>query len=93
MSTSSAPVVNAVATSADQPDLRTILREITSRLEARTRDQSRGRNQRRSASQSRQTENPEHCFYYRKFKQQATKCRPHVLTRRKTSSSVIQKKG
>ncbi|GIY89437.1 uncharacterized protein CEXT_46821, partial [Caerostris extrusa] len=78
MSTSSAPVVNAVAASADQPDLRTMLCEIisrVSRLEARTRDQSRGRNQRRSESQSRQTENPEHCWYHRKFKQRATKCR------------------
>ncbi|GIY36255.1 hypothetical protein CEXT_357151 [Caerostris extrusa] len=55
--------------SADQPDLRTMLCEITSRLEARTRDQSRGRNQKRSASRSRQTENPDHCWYHRKFKQ------------------------
>ncbi|GIY23382.1 hypothetical protein CEXT_50101 [Caerostris extrusa] len=53
-----------------------MLCEITSRLEARTRDQSRGRNQRRSASRSRQTENPEHCWCHRKFKQRATKCRP-----------------
>ncbi|GIY86500.1 uncharacterized protein CEXT_467511 [Caerostris extrusa] len=91
MSTSSAPVVNAVAASADQPDLRTMLCEITSRLEARTRDQSRGRTQRRSACRSRQTENPVHCWYHRKFKQQNVD--PHVLTRRKTSSAVIQKKG
>ncbi|GIY86989.1 uncharacterized protein CEXT_700841 [Caerostris extrusa] len=76
MSTSSAPVVNAVAASADQPDLRTMLCEITSGLDARTREQSRGRNQRRSASRSRQTENPEHCWYYRKFKQRTIKCRP-----------------
>ncbi|GIX96542.1 uncharacterized protein CDAR_187641 [Caerostris darwini] len=73
MSTSSAPVVNAVAESADQPDLWTMLFEITSHLEARTRDQSRGRNQRRFASRSRQTENPEHCWYHRQFKQGATK--------------------
>ncbi|GIY83921.1 uncharacterized protein CDAR_175861 [Caerostris darwini] len=58
MSTSSAPVINTVAASADQPGLRTMLYEITSLLEARTRDQSRGRNQRHSASRSRQTENP-----------------------------------
>ncbi|GIY74596.1 uncharacterized protein CDAR_367961 [Caerostris darwini] len=53
MSTSSAPLVNAVAASANQPDLRTMLCEITSGQEARTRKQSRGRNQRRSASRSR----------------------------------------
>ncbi|GIY95787.1 uncharacterized protein CEXT_175191 [Caerostris extrusa] len=92
MPTSSAPMVNAVAASADHPDLRTMLCQITSRLEARTRDQSRDRNQRRSPSRSRQTENPEHYWYHGKFKQRATKCRPHVLTTLKTSSAVIQKK-
>ncbi|GIX76069.1 uncharacterized protein CEXT_107681 [Caerostris extrusa] len=93
MSTSSAPVINAVAASADQPDLHTMLCEITSRLEARTRDQSRGRNQRRSANQSRETENPEHYWYHRKFEQREKNVDPHVLTRRKTSSAIIQKKG
>ncbi|GIY38634.1 reverse transcriptase [Caerostris darwini] len=73
MSTSSAPVVNAIAASADQPDLHTMLCEITFRLEARTRDQSRGRNQTRSANRSRETENPEHCWYHRKFEQQENK--------------------
>ncbi|GIX68522.1 uncharacterized protein CDAR_515171 [Caerostris darwini] len=79
MPTSSAPMVNAVAASADQPDLRTMLCQITSLLEARTRDQSRSRNQRRSPSRSRQTENPEHCWYHGKFKQRATKCRPPMF--------------
>ncbi|GIY97730.1 hypothetical protein CEXT_679641 [Caerostris extrusa] len=61
-------VVRQWLASADQPGLRTMLCEITSRLQARTRDRLRGRNQRRSASRSRQTENLEHCWYNRKFK-------------------------
>ncbi|GIY12550.1 uncharacterized protein CDAR_112021 [Caerostris darwini] len=85
MSTSSVPVFNAVAASADQPDLRIMSCKISfrlSRLEARTRDQSRGRNQRRSTNRSRQTENPDHCWYHRKFKQRQVQQNvdPHVLT-------------
>lgn len=76
--TNSAPSVNAVSASADEPDLRAMLTEITSRLsrlESRSRDHSRNRSQRRSTSRNRHDVNPAHCWYHRRFQERATKCR------------------
>ncbi|GFT39469.1 uncharacterized protein NPIL_203221 [Nephila pilipes] len=72
--TSSIHVINA-----ENQDLRTMLLEISSRLsrlETRERSTSRGPEGRfRRRSSSRESEAHTHCWYHRRFKERATKCR------------------
>ncbi|GIX91583.1 uncharacterized protein CDAR_528471 [Caerostris darwini] len=95
MPTSSAPVINAVATSADQPDLRTMLCEITSRLSRLSVHETSQEVVIKDVLQA----DPDKlrilstAFTTGSSNNKQQNVDPHVLTRRKTSSSVIQKKG
>ncbi|GFT44216.1 uncharacterized protein NPIL_54851 [Nephila pilipes] len=69
--TSSIHVINA-----EYQDLRTMLLENSSRLEIRERSTSRGPEGRfRRRSSSRESGAHTHCWYHRRFKERATKCR------------------
>ncbi|GFT36244.1 hypothetical protein NPIL_694441 [Nephila pilipes] len=72
--TSSIHVINA-----ENQDLRTMLLEISSRLsclETRERSTSRGPEGRfRRRSSSRESGAHTHCWYHRRFKERASKCR------------------